>query len=393
MWISRIAESWTGYNEAMSIAMRAALLGGLLALPLLTFAAEFKAGDAPTFASNQSISDDLYMAGGTISSAGTVQGDLILGGGTIMVSGPVSGDLIVGGGNVTVTSAIADDVRAGGGNISIQGTVGGDVVAGGGQIHVAGGGVKGDAVVAGGVITIDAPVQGDVKIAGADVRINAAITGNVEVEADEFVLGPNAQIQGNVKYSAPRQMVLEDGATVAGTTEYTERAAVKEGARAGFATMISLWLIAKLFMSLAGALLLSIVFSRFTREVVTTATSQPLTEMARGFAIIVLLPIASGILLASVIGIPLGILGLLSYGALLITASFVAPIILGAIVYRAIWKPAGYVVDWKTVLLGVALYFVLGLIPFIGWVAKFGILILALGAMLSIKWKVLQEWQ
>lgn len=381
----------------MNTLIRFGLIGGfllfsLLIIPVLTFAADFKAEDQPNLPAGQTVNDDLYMAGGNVTSAGRVVGDLVAGGGSVLVSGEVTEDVIVGGGNVTILGKVGDDVRVGGGNIVVQGAVTGDVVAGGGQINIAGEGVGGDVAVGGGVITIDAPVKGDLKAGGADIRINSTVSGNVEIEADELVLGPNAVIEGNLSYSAPQEATLENGAVVRGETQYNPR---REDARAeaALATFFTLALLAKLLMSLVGAFAVGYFFNRFSREMVATAGMQPLLEIGRGLVVLIVLPIISIIFLMTVIGIPLGIFGLLLFALLALFGSLAAPIVTGSLVHKWIWKPAGYVVDWKTILLGVAVYFLLGLIPFVGWIAKAVFFLLTLGAVINIKWSVLKEWQ
>lgn len=384
----------------MTNSIRVGLLGAsltvsLLVLPIIAFAAEFRTGDQPSLPSGQVVNNDLYMAGGSVSSAGSVNGDLVAGGGNILINGPVSADLLAGGGSVTILGDVAGDVRFGGGQIVIQGAVLGDVIGGGGQVSLTGSKIGGDVAIGGGQITIDAPVAGSVRIGGGDVRINAPITGNVIVQADTVTLGPKAVLSGVFMYTAGKKATMENGAIVKGETKFTERAsgATKTGVAAGLAAFFTLWLLAKFFMSLVGAFALAYFFHRYARELVATAATQPLLEIGRGAVVMIVLPIASVILLATIVGIPLGALGLLSFAVLMVFTCLAAPIVTGAIVHKWIWKPAGYVVDWKTILLGAAIYFILGLIPFLGWIVKLGIVLLTLGAVINIKWSVAKEWR
>ena len=382
-----------GYNGGMTNSVRVGLLGGLLlAAPLLASAADFKTGDQPSFPSGETIADDLYMAGGSVTSSGTVTGDVVFAGGSIMINGPVSADVLAAGGSVTILSEIAGDVRAAGGHIVISGAVLGDVILGGGQINVSGPRIGGDVLMAGGTIRIDSPVAGDIKIGGGDVYLNSAVTGSVRIEADKVTLGPKAKIAGDFTYGSAKAATLESGAVVAGETTFNER----KGSGAGKAAVVaffSLWVLAKFLMTLVGAFAIGLLLHRFSREVVATAAPQPLMEIGRGAVVMIVLPIASVILLATVIGIPFGMLGLLSFIALMIFTSMLTPVVIGSIVHKWIWKPAGYVVDWKTILLGVAIYFLLGLIPFIGWIVVFGAMLLTLGAVVNIKWSALKEWR
>jgi len=364
----------------------------LLAFPLASFAAEFRTGDQPSHPRGETIQDDLYMAGGSVTSAGTVRGDLVAGGGSVLVSGPVTGDLMLGGGTVTVLGEISDDIRVSGGTVTVQGIVRGDALIGGGQVSLIGERIGGDIAIAGGTVRIDAAIGGSARIAGGDVYLNAPITGDVRIEAEKLTLGPRANIAGNLTYRAANQATFEDGAVVRGETEFDERVG-REEAEAGLAAFLTFWLVAKFFMLLVGSLLIGVAFNRYSRELVATAAAQPLMEFGRGLITIIVVPILSFILIATIIGIPLGIIGLLMLAIMLIFASLIAPIILGSVVHKLIWKPARYEVTWRTILLGVVLYSVIGVIPVIGFLATTILKMGALGATLKLKWSLAKEWR
>ncbi len=367
-----------------------ALVALLFGVPALLFAADFRSGDQVSVKSTETVAEDLYMAGGTITSAGSVTGDLYAGGGTVLISGAVSEDLVAGGGTVTVLGPVGDDVRIGGGTVLIQGTVGGDAVVGGGQIHLTGSRIEGDVLMGGGSIRIDASVGGDVKIGGDEVYINAPVAGNVEVHAEKLTLGSEARIAGNLKYRSPKEATLEAGATVVGTTTY-EPAKDRDG-RAMAAAFLSALALAKLCMLLAGAFFFALVFRRFAEAVTKTAALRPLLEIGRGFVFLIVAPVLSVLLLVTIVGMPLGLLGLLSYGALMIVSCLVAPIVLGSLLYQWFSKKEREI-NWKTVLIGVFAVFLLGFIPILGGLINFILVLLTLGAVVKIKWDLIKEWR
>ena len=367
----------------------------LLVSPVLTFAAEFRAGQQPSFTSGEKTGENLYMVGGTVVSAGSADKDLLVAGGTALVSGPVVGDLFVVGGNITVLSPVSGDMRVGGGNIMISGNILGDAVVGGGQIILSGKSIGGDAAIAGGTVRMDTEVKGNVKIAGGEIYINAPVGGDADIKAEKLTLGPNADIKGNLKYQATKLVTIEEGGKVRGETVFTElkgRDGAKKSAGVilGFFTFV---LVAKFLMLLATALIVGLVFRRYSKELVEKATVSPLKELGRGVVTLIVLPILSIILLITIIGIPLGILGLLSFVMLFIYATIITPIFLGALVYKWISRKSDYVVNWKTILLGTVVYFLLGLIPFLGWIAICVAVAITLGAALNIKWQVVKEWR
>ncbi len=366
----------------------------VLCIPVFAAAAEVRTGEQPSLPANETINDDLYIAGGNVSSSGKVNGDLIAAGGTVLISSAVLQDLIVGGGSITILGNVGDDIRVGGGNITISSKVVGDVVAGGGQVQISGAGIGGDVLWGGGTIRIEAPVAGSLMLAGGNVYINSPIKGNVEFKGDKLTLGSGAVIQGNLTYASANPADIQQGAVVRGETKYEKQESKANGAmKAGIATFLTLALLAKFLMTLASALAFGLIFQKYAIAMVRGAAAGPLLELGRGFAVVVITPIASVVLLVTVLGIPLGLLGLVAFVAMCIFASIAGPIVLGSVVHKLTMKPNDYQVTWLTILIGVVLYSILGWIPIIGWLARFVIFLITLGATMKIKWDVVKSWR
>src|ERR1700674_5925783 len=81
-------------------------------LPLEAAAADLRQGSDVTVGCGETVNDDIYAGGGTISIQGTVNGSVFAGGGTITVSGNVTRDLILGGGNINVTGHVGRRIIA-----------------------------------------------------------------------------------------------------------------------------------------------------------------------------------------------------------------------------------------------------------------------------------------
>src|SRR3989449_3181459 len=197
----------------------AAVAASLLAwLPVGASAADLRQGPSVTLGQGQTINDDIYAAGGTISIDGNVNGSVIAAGGTITVSGTVSRDVMVGGGTINVTGKVGGSIRAAGGNLTISGPVEQDVVITGGTVDIASGGTIGrDLVIAGGTATVAAPVARRVTMGAGDVTLRGRVGGDVRGSVDRLRLD-GAQIGGNLDYTSDNPVVMANGASVAGTT-------------------------------------------------------------------------------------------------------------------------------------------------------------------------------
>ncbi len=363
----------------------------LLAVPLLAFAADFRAGDQPSIKSGETVNNDVYMVGGTVTSAGTVDGDLLAGGGTITISGPVNGNVMAAGGDVTVIGNVSSNVRVAGGNVVVQGAVKGDVLAAGGTISIDGAKVGRDLAVAGGTVHIDAPVSGSVKIAGGNIYLNSTINGDVSVRANKLTLGSGAVINGRLNYTSPQELTRESGAVTKGPVNFTPgQPRQNKAALAGVITAVIIW---KFIALLVCALIIGLFFKRYAKEVTDHVVAEPAGELGRGLVIFIVYPIVAILLLITVVGIPLGLIGLLSFGALLLLTWIISAIVLGSILSRYFFKHEVHQVTWQTILLGTVVYAIIGLIPVIGKLFEFLLLLAVLGAAMNLKWNIIKGWR
>jgi len=370
------------------------VLVGVIAIPFLVQAADFKAGKQPAFSSDEKSGGNLYIAGGSVTSTGSVLGDLLAAGGSVLVNGPVAGDLMLVGGSITSSGDVAGDLRIGGGNIVVQGNVKGDVVVGGGQINIVSKTIGGDVAIGGGTVRIESAVEGDLKIGGEEVYVNSSITGNVDIKADRITLGPKANIAGDLSYKSSRVIVLEEGAVVVGETKFTQAyqgGASSMGFKGELAAIFTALFILKLLMFLLAALLFGLVFKRYSNEMVKVALNKPLKEFVRGLVTIIVLPVLSVILCVSLIGLPLGILGFTFFVALVIFMAIITPIFLGALVDKYILKK-NRDVSWQSIVLGMVASFILSIIPIVGGLALMVAMFVSLGAALNIKVRMMREW-
>lgn len=372
---------------------RTVLIVAMVLVPTALFALELKVGEQPSVSSGERIKGDVYIAGGSVQSSGTIEGDLIAAGGSILINGSVSADIVAVGGNITVLGTVGDDVRVAGGNIIISAPIGGDLVVGGGQVQITGAGVGGDLLVGGGVVRVDAPIKGNVHIGGGEIFLNAPVSGNVEFNGDKLTLGRLANIGGNLTYRAKKEAVMEEGAVVQGETKYEPWKNTRSGYKTALPVILSIFVLGKFFALLTCSLLLGLFFRRYANELVQKAVAQPLLEIGRGFVTLIVLPAASVLLFVTLVGIPLGILGMVSFIGAIVFSLIAVPIVLGSVAQKWIFKGDHYEVSWKTILLGAVLYAILGIIPFIGWIIACGFMLLTLGAALKIKVDIVRSWR
>jgi hypothetical protein len=153
-----------------------------------------RAGDEVVVLGGETVSGDLYAAGGLVRIEGTIDGDLVGMAGQVQVSGEVTGDVIAGSGNVDILGEVGGDVRVGAGQVSISGTVGEDVSAGAGQVTVTSSGrVEEDLLFGTGQTTLDGRVDGDVLGATGNYVRRGTVGGTEDVTVARRKRAPSAE--------------------------------------------------------------------------------------------------------------------------------------------------------------------------------------------------------
>ena len=357
----------------------AGIVGALLAwLPVGVSAADLRQGPNVTLGPGQTLNDDIYAAGGTISIEGNVNGSVIAAGGTITVSGTVSRDVMVAGGTVNVSGKVAGSIRVAGGNLTLNAPVGQDVVVAGGTVDIPSGGTIGrDLVIAGGTATVSAPVARRVNMAAGNLTLRGRVGGDVRGRVDRLRLD-GAQIGGNLDYTSANPVVLANGAHVAGTT--TRQTPPDQGTRGAGNGFLG-WLRGLIGIFALGVLLL-LLLPRFSTRSIDTLRAEPWASLGIGAAILVVTPIVA--LIVFIVGLLIGgwWLGLLLI-PLWILALAIGYVVSGFLLGRLIFARLGWgrYHDVLALLAGLFVLTVVGLVPLLGWLVSLAAFVAGAGAV------------
>ncbi len=337
-----------------------------------------QAGGAVT--TGDQIAADRYIAGGSVQVSEEVEGDAVVAGGVINVSNSVSGDVLAAGGIVTVSADTGDDVRAAGGSVTIVGNVGNDVTAAGGLVNIdAGSTVGGNAWLAGRMVNVAGTVNRDLSASGGQVIVTGTIGGNVDVRADSIEIEPGAVIKGTLTYTAPQEAVLHDGAIVEGAVNRREfdPGDIETWGEAFSGTL-------KFYLSLAlSAMVLFLVCPRSSARLLQPLKDAPFKSLGFGILVFFASPLIALALLISVLGIPLGLIVLMGYIVALVGGLLIAMIWTGGLVFRLLGqKPEAS--KWMralSIIAAAAVLLIIDLIPVVGGLAFFALILLGFGAL------------
>jgi hypothetical protein len=243
--------------------------------------------------------------------------------------------------------------------------------------------IEGGATVAGGNVSAAGTFGRYLTLAGGDVELSGHVRGDVHVYADEFKIGPGTRIDGRLICRTAKPVAIPPDAQIAGGLAQANGEVGgddeglpwrRQGGRVGW-----FWLAG---LALVGFLILRL-FPSFSAQTTAALNRNTWLGLGLGFLVLVGVPAAVLILLLTVIGIPLAVMALLSYLAMLVAAyvlgaQHIADRLISAtrpsVASRLAWRIAALVL----VLLGLAF---LGLVPVVGNLLRFLVLLLGLGSL------------
>jgi cytoskeletal protein CcmA (bactofilin family) len=310
-------------------------------------------------------------------------------GGSVVV-GPgetVSGDLVATAGSVIVEGTVTGDVEATAGSVLVApgGRVGGDVVATAGSVVVAGT-VDGSVAAFGGAATLaeGATVGGDFEAAAGEVHVAGTVGGDARVGAERLVVASTGSVAGDLEYDVA---TLQLDGTVAGATRAVDEVSFVTAPAFQFGPAgtpelpaVPAWIGAVygfLANLLLGVLLLAVA-PDFGRRVASLGTTRALRSGLAGLLVVVATPVVLLLLLVSIVGIPLSLAGLAVFVLVLWAAGVYGAYAVGTWLL-ALADRAG-ASRWVALVAGLLAVAVVGLVPVLGGLVQFVVLLLGLGA-------------
>ena len=354
-------------------AIRYTVLAGLL-LAGASLAAQ-EAGETVT--KQGTITEDLYLAGGTLEVSADVQGDVVAAGGKIIITQHVTGDVLAAGGDVTVTADVLDDVRAVGGSVALGGSIDGDAIAAGGTVRLRPDAtVGGRAWLAGGEVDVAGRISTQLKAGGGKITISGSIDGDVELMADEIEILPTARIAGALTYRSPREARIDPAAQITGGVT---RLPIEERSVAG-AIVAQL-----LFIAATGVLGVALIltFPAFSLGTIRTLAGEPWKSLGLGTGVLVGGPVVAIFMMVTVVGLALGGTLLVLYGLALLAGCLTGALYAGDAVLRLLGRAprASVGMAIAALFIGLAVISALAAIPVAGGLLRLAVLLFGLGAL------------
>lgn len=234
-----------------------------------------------------------------------------------------------------------------------------------------------EVIVGRGDAIIEGRVDGPVIVANGTAVIRGTVTDSVVVLRGRAIVEDGARVGGDVLSSrSPR---VADGATVDGDVQRVRFTAIFSAL--GTAARVFWWLAVSLSTLVAG-----LVFAGAFRGMATRTVDAGRTAVApsigAGFAATIGLPVISGLLLVTLVGIPLGLTGLFAMAPLLLLGYVAGALFLGSLTVQDRVGPL------LSFCLGWLILRIIGLVPFLGGLVTFAATVFGLGALLVAAWRM-----
>lgn len=360
-----------------------------------TAAATLGAGDAGAFelrhgekrvvvAAGETFAETLVVAAEEVRIEGTVDGDLVALAERVRVSGEVTGSVLAVADEVDVTGRIGRTLYVAGGVVRLEGEVAGPFYGVSEDLTLLGTSTVGaDAATLGDRVRAEGRIGRDLFFAGDRLEVRGRVGRDLMVRGEEVALLDGAQVVGDLDARLRRDRTAEvaPGATIGGERIEGPLELDHERRRSRWMTrhfyMANLVFIVSAFIF--GMLVHVVRPQLFASGLPTTADF--FRELGIGFVTIVVVPVAIVVCFATVVGIPVGLIGVFLY----LTALFLAMVVVGALVGRALLAPpAGSRSRFGASLLaGLVVLAVVVNLPFVGGLLRIVALMTGVGMLVT----------
>jgi cytoskeletal protein CcmA (bactofilin family) len=278
---------------------------------------------------------------------------------------------------VVARQGVEHNVSTGAGDLKVHGLVENDVHSGFGDVLVSGGKVRGDIDAGFGDVKIEGPVEGDVRAEFGDVYVNAPVKGDVSVGWGDVDLGPEAAISGNLEC---------EGCEITGNRGAVKGDMMARGMALDFdeshgPDIIGFvgWIFAALAFA-ACAVLAAVLAPGPLASAASRAEESPGRSFVYGLVSLPVIFVLCVVLAVSIVGIPLLLLLVPAYLALLFFGALVAAFFLGT---RVLMITGRYRVgNALAAVVGAMILAAITLIPVLGDLLLYALSLLGTGAII-----------
>lgn len=369
--------------RALIISILVLTLMLITAPPVMAF--ETRSGTNVVIGSGETIEGDLYVIAANITIDGTVNGDVFAAGQTININGTVNGGVSLAAMNVNISGEVTGGARVAGRTVRVSGNIGRDLLASSNSVNLEQSStIGGDVNLYSGTNTLGGTIEGTVTGSMDNMTISGTVQEGVNIRVDNLTLAPSANIQGDLTYTSRNTATIESGATVGGeTTQIIPEDEDGRDIRVGITGAIlgGIWAYLAIFVI---GLVLIFAFMRRLKKLALSIRYHPLACLGWGALIFFVTPIAAVLVMFTVIGVPLGLISLVTWAILVYLAQIPVAITIGWLILsrRRDISSKGLMVG--ALALGLLILYLINWIPIAGWIINLFVVFFGLGSLVTV---------
>jgi cytoskeletal protein CcmA (bactofilin family) len=324
---------------------------------------------------------DVWAAGAVVSVRGTVNHELTAAGAEIDVDVTTKGDSRLAGAIVSVKGNIEKDLYIAGARLNVDARIGGSLAAGGARLIIGSQSeIAGPMRLAGADVVFAGSSRGSAEIYGDAVQIDGRIGGNLLVRARSVTIGKTAVLEGDAVFETLNDPDIEEGATLRGRQTVT---LPRPNPRETFS--VARALAAVVLFGIGAGLILGLILLIAARPIVEQTIVQirdaPFRSLLIGLTAVISVPLIAVALMATVIGMPIGVLTLLAFPLLLLVAWVVAAFAIADWLFNRSRTERSFGGRLLLLLAGLVVITLIGVVPVLGVLVWLLVVLLGLGAL------------
>ncbi len=283
---------------------------------------------------NEKVFGITVITGNNININADVDGTALIFGNGINVKSNINGDLLSFGNYIQIDGNVDGNSYLFGNNINLNGKITRDLFGFASSVSITDKAeVLRDAISFSRINDISGNIGRNITTFADSTNIKGTISGNAHVTGS-MLIGDNAIIKGNLSQVNDREDKVSNGAQILGESKYTYMNF--NGKDITMAQRITEFMRSFIFFVVLGIFiwLLVIFLNPLFIEKGVDLLERPLQTMGVGAIIIIATPIAALITFITIVGIPIGIIGLMVYGILIFLSKFLSSIFIANFVVK-----------------------------------------------------------
>lgn len=310
----------------------------------------------------------------------TVNHSMFTAGDDVSTNNMVKGIDFTAGNNLNISGSSEYGMFAGN-SINFKGIVTRDLFIAGNDIVIdSSANIARDLYVAGNSITISADIKGNVFLAAREVSIDSKeIDGDVTLTGNKLTISDNTKINGTLKYNDNIEY-SNTNASIKEVKTYHVEEKSKDEVMPSISSIL-LGIVTSFLVALAIYLLLPASY-KVLDEV---NKDKVLKTFGNGFLFLIAVPVISIVLMISIVCMPLAIITLILYGIIIYLSSIISSVYFGRLIGNKVLKLNNV---YLQILIGIVITKLVKLIPVIGGLYSFVIIVLGVGLVYNMLMKL-----